>query len=358
MPIARHDDPAIEALRGFAALMVVTVHYARFLTADAGAWGVASTGVDLFFVLSGYVFAPYFFGRPLEMVPHLVRRFFRLYPLYVCALLTYVALKIPDPSAWRYFWSHLFMLHTLGSLDVAFFYNPAFWSLPPEVEFYLLLPVLAVLMRHLRFGWLLLAALAMHLALVAAAQPGEGTTARAVATVHLPGLLVEFCLGAWAWKLARAYPSRGAARARLALGLVWLAGVVVVYAFVIAPKNGIADAAWVGGNLGLSAAVGYAALVSAFANRADALEGWRLRTCLVAGQMSYAIYLFHNAAAQALQKLWPLAAGWPAVIASLAITLLVSFALHHALEAPARNFGRQLSRRIIGVGTGELNADS
>src|SRR4051812_14362325 len=149
MPTARHDDPAIEALRGFAALMVVTVHYARFLTADAGAWGVASTGVDLFFVLSGYVFAPYFFGKPLEMVPHLVRRFFRLYPLYVCALLTYVVLKLPDPSAWRHFWAHLFMLHTLGSLAIAFFYNPAFWSLPPEVEFYLLLPVLAVLMRHL-----------------------------------------------------------------------------------------------------------------------------------------------------------------------------------------------------------------
>jgi len=346
MPIARHDDPAIEALRGFAALMVVTVHYARFVTGDAGAWGVASTGVDLFFVLSGYVFAPYLSGKPLEMVPHLVRRFFRLYPLYVCALLTYVVLKLPDPSAWRHFWSHLFMLHTLGSLDVAFFYNPAFWSLPPEVEFYLLLPLLGLLMRRLRFAWLLLAALAMHLALVALAQPGEATTARAIATVHLPGLLIEFCLGALAWKLARDYRSPGAARARLFLGLAWLVGVTVVYGLVVAPRNGVADSAWVGGNVGLAAAVGYAAVVSALANRGDAIVGWRLRACLVAGQLSYAIYLFHNAAAQLLKKLWPQAAGWTAVAASLAITLLVAFALHHALEAPARNFGRQLSRRI------------
>ncbi|HWI78622.1 MAG TPA: acyltransferase [Ramlibacter sp.] len=346
MPTARHDDPAIEALRGIAALMVVTVHYARFLTSDAGAWGVASTGVDLFFVLSGYVFAPYFFGKPLELAPHLVRRFFRLYPLYVCALLTYVVLKLPDPSAWRHFWSHLFMLHTLGSLDVAFFYNPAFWSLPPEVEFYLLLPLLAVLMRHWRFGWLLIAALAMHLVLVAAAQPGEGTTARAVATVHLPGLLIEFALGAWAWSAARAYPSRRAARARLFLGLAWLAGVALAYALLVAPKNGIAESAWVGGNVGLAAALGYAALVSALATRADTLVGWRLRGCLIAGQLSYAVYLFHNAAAQSLEKLWPGAAGWPAALASLTITLLVAFALHHAIEAPARNFGRQLSRRI------------
>jgi peptidoglycan/LPS O-acetylase OafA/YrhL len=346
MPIARHDDLAIEALRGIAALMVVTVHYARFLTSDAGAWGVASTGVDLFFVLSGYVFAPYLFGKPLEMVPHLVRRFFRLYPLYVCALLTYVVLKMPDPSALRHFWSHLFMLHTLFSLDVAFFYNPAFWSLPPEVEFYLLLPLLALLMRHWRFGWLLLAALAMHLALVAAAQTGEGTTARAIATVHLPGLLVEFCLGACAWKLARAYPSQGAARVRLFLGIAWLVGVAFAYALAVAPKNGVAESAWVGGNVGLAAALGYAAVVSALATRCDNLAGWRLGACLLAGQLSYAVYLFHNAAAQSVQKLWPAAAGWPAVLASLAITLLVAFVLHHGLEAPARNFGRQLSRRI------------
>jgi peptidoglycan/LPS O-acetylase OafA/YrhL len=167
-----------------------------------------------------------------------------------------------------------------------------------------------------------------------------------VATVHLPGLLIEFALGAWAWSAARAYPSRRAARARLFLGLAWLAGVALAYALLVAPKNGIAESAWVGGNVGLAAALGYAALVSALATRADTLVGWQLRGCLIAGQLSYAVYLFHNAAAQSLEKLWPGAAGWPAALASLTITLLVAFALHHAIEAPARNFGRQLSRRI------------
>lgn len=346
MPTQRQDDPAIEALRGIAALMVVAVHHARFVTGDAGAWGFASTGVDLFFVLSGYVFAPYFFGKPVDTVPHLVRRFFRLYPLYACALVTYALLKLPDPAAWRYIWPHLFMLHTFHSLDVAFFYNPAFWSLPPEVEFYLVLPLLALVMRKFRFAWLLGIALAMHLALVASAQPGEGTTARLVATVHLPGLLVEFCLGAWAWQAARGYSSQGAARARLVLGLVWLGGVALVYALVVAPRTGAAASAWVGGNVGLAAALGYAAVVSGLATRAGSLAGWRLRACFIAGQLSYAVYLFHNAAAQALEKVWPTAAGWPAVLASLAITLLGGLAIHHAIEAPARNFGRQLSRRI------------
>lgn len=344
----RHDDPAIEALRGFAALIVVAAHYVRFLTAESGAWGFASTGVDLFFVLSGYVFAPYFFGRQLAPGPHLVRRFFRLYPLYILALLTYAALKLPDAAAWSHFWAHLFMAHTLQSMEIAFFYNPAFWSLPPEVEFYLVLPLLAWALARLRFGWLFAAALAIHLALAALAVPGQGATAWALATVHLPGLLVEFCLGAWASRLAREHTSGRAAALRLAGGVAWLVAMCIAYATWIAGGRGASAPAWIGGNIGLAAAFGYALLVSALATRADGLRDWRLRLFLLAGQLSYGVYLFHNAAAHMLERLWPGAGGWTAVLASLALTLLVAFALHHAVEAPARNFGRNLSRRMSG----------
>jgi peptidoglycan/LPS O-acetylase OafA/YrhL len=343
----RHDDPAIEALRGFAALVVVAAHYARFLTPQSGAWGFASTGVDLFFVLSGYVFAPYFFGRQLALGPHLVRRFFRLYPLYMLALLTYAALKMPDPSAWSHFWAHLFMAHTLQSMEIAFFYNPAFWSLPPEVEFYLVLPLLAWALAKWRFGWLFAGALVMHLALAAVTVPGEGATARALATVHLPGLLIEFCLGAWASTLARKHASGGAAAIRLAAGLAWLVAMCVVYATFIAGGRAPQAPGWISGNIGLGAAFGYAVVVSALATRADGLRDWRLRLCLLAGQLSYGVYLFHNAAAHIIERMWTGADGWPAVLASLLLTLLLAFALHHVVEAPARNFGRDLSRRMM-----------
>ncbi|MBK6295652.1 MAG: acyltransferase [Rhodoferax sp.] len=152
-PASVAEDPVIEALRGFAALMVVATHYAYMLSSQPKAWGFASTGVDLFFVLSGYVFAPYFFGRKLSVWPHLIRRFFRLYPLYVAALLLYVALKLPDGGAWRHFGVHLFMGHTLRSTEVAFYYNPAFWSLPVEVEYYLLLPLLVWLVARTAVSW-------------------------------------------------------------------------------------------------------------------------------------------------------------------------------------------------------------
>ena len=346
MPPQRHDDPAIEALRGFAALIVVAAHYVRFLASQPGAWGFASTGVDLFFVLSGYVFAPYFFGKPLPVGPHLVRRFFRLYPLYVVALLTYASLKLPDPAAWSHIWAHLFMVQTLQSTEVAFFYNPAFWSLPPEVEFYLVLPLLAWALARRRFAWLFGLALALHLALALAAVPGEGTSPRALATVHLPGLLIEFCLGAWAATLARGNSSGRAAAARLAGGLAWLAVMAGVYATWIAGGRDQSAPPWITGNIGLGAAFGYALVVSAVATRADRVRDWRAGLFLLAGQLSYGVYLFHNAAAQLVERVWANAGGWPALFASLALTLLVAFALHHAVEAPARNFGRELSRRM------------
>lgn len=341
----RPDDPAIEALRGAAALIVVAAHYARFLTTEPGVWGFASTGVDLFFVLSGYVFAPYFLGKPLPVLPHLVRRFFRLYPLYIVALLAYAALKVGDPAAWRHFGTHLFMLHTLSSPEVAFFYNAAFWSLPPEVEFYLVLPLIGWALGRRQFFWLVAAALALRLLLAATADPAQGATARVVATVHLPGLLIEFCLGAWAFLVVREHSSRTAAAWRLAAGAAWLIGVGAVYAVFIANGRGQSAPGWIGGNIGLAAAAGYALVVSAVAGRAGHFRGLRLRLCLLAGELSYAVYLFHNAGAQVVERLSG-ATGWVALTASLAVTLAVSYGLHRGLEAPAREFGRQLSRRL------------
>jgi peptidoglycan/LPS O-acetylase OafA/YrhL len=338
------EDAAIEALRGAAALIVVGSHYAHFVTSAPGPWGFAATGVDLFFVLSGYVFAPYFFGRPLAWGPHLVRRWFRLYPLYLVALAAYVWLKTPAPDATKHVVEHVFMAHTLRSLDIAFFYNAAFWSLPPEVEFYLVLPLIAGWLRGRGFGVLLVAALGLHMALVAAGEPGRGVTPAAIASVHLPGVLVEFALGACSWNLARGEGSRVA---RVLAGAIALVAMVAIYTTFIAPDpRAAADRwPWISGNIGLGAALGYALVVSGLAGRPNP-QGWKLWACVLAGQLSYGVYLFHNALPQLRNRYgWPVD-GWAAIAVCLAATLVLAWVLHHAVEAPARNFGRDLSRRL------------
>lgn len=349
---ARHGGPdlGIEALRGAAALLVIVTHYAHFVTSGSGWWGVASTGVNLFFVLSGFVFAPYLHDTRWPVLPHLVRRAFRLYPLYLVALAVYVALRLPSPSAWEHLGVHLAMMHTLQSTEIAFFYNPAFWSLPPEVEFYLLLPLLARWVQ--RFGWhaLFWPALVLRLMLAwpageAAADPGW----RQIATVHLPGLLVEFLLGAWAWRwVTRRSASRAMPGAALATGLALLAATAALFmAVAVTPAQSFAGR-WAAGQIGLVAAAGYAAVVIAVTSMhgrwhrhatAAALAAW-------AGHLSYGVYLLHNAAPPVLARLWPGLDGWVAALVCVALTLLAAWVAHLAIERPLREVGRRLSRRL------------
>jgi peptidoglycan/LPS O-acetylase OafA/YrhL len=355
LPGQRDDDPVIEALRGWAALMVMATHYIQLLTSQTGLWGFASTGVDLFFVLSGYVFAPYLFGKPLSLAPHLIRRFFRLYPLYICALLLYVGLHLPASSAWDHFGIHLVMGHTLVSPEVAYYYNAAFWSLPPEVEYYLLLPLLAWSATRFhsaryRFSALLLLAAVMHLALVAAAKSDEGITVRAIATIHLPGVWIEFMWGSMAYALAQRAGSAATRVLRLVSGLMVLVGMVILYASYVAPVNGLASTPppWIGGNMGVGAALGYclllSALVSAKGQQVTNGKRWFTPWFLFMGQLSYGVYLFHNAAPLLLRRLWPELGGAALVLLCVGLTLLLAMAAHYAIERPLRNYGRQLSQ--------------
>ena len=51
-----------EGLRGLAAFMVMWWHLRHWVTDARGPDALGYTGVDLFIVLSGFVFAPYVFG--------------------------------------------------------------------------------------------------------------------------------------------------------------------------------------------------------------------------------------------------------------------------------------------------------
>jgi peptidoglycan/LPS O-acetylase OafA/YrhL len=341
-----HEDPVIEGFRGLAALLVLATHYAHLITDPGEDWGFASTGVDLFFVLSGFVFAPYLAGKILYYPAHLVRRVLRLYPLYLCALALYVALK-PAETAFDHVASHLTMTHTLQSLEIASFYNPAFWSLPPEMEFYIALPALVFAAQYVGIFGLVLAAILGKLALVALADPmATGLTYRAIAMVHLPGLLAEFMLGCAAYRLSQEVSIRQRS-VLLFLAIFGLLAAFQLFAhFINAGQASVGSLHfWVAGNMGLLAAMAYMLLVSG-------LAGMRIKNHAVlnvflwAGRLSYGIYLFHNAVGQIVAQNAPQLHGWAAWIVQLLCTLLLSTLLHLVVEAPARKVGRQLAIRL------------
>jgi peptidoglycan/LPS O-acetylase OafA/YrhL len=154
--------PALDALRALAIVMVITGHfpdlgmvqfprYAHLFEDPVFSFGW--TGVDLFFVLSGYLI-----GRQLwrerqrtgtvKVGRFLLRRGLRIWPLYL-----FIALISPMlVGKWSYKWSDWAFLsnYVPGRVDGG-------WSLSTEEQFYILAP-LAILLcsRFLKVrGWMI-----------------------------------------------------------------------------------------------------------------------------------------------------------------------------------------------------------
>jgi peptidoglycan/LPS O-acetylase OafA/YrhL len=111
-------------------------------------------GVAIFFVVSGFCIHLSFTRKP-QWPDFFVRRFFRIYPAYVVAVLLF-ALVVPwtrvdfSYSGAVQIGSHLALIHNLDNRTF-FGLSPAFWSVAIEVQLYLLYPLLLALVS--RFGW-------------------------------------------------------------------------------------------------------------------------------------------------------------------------------------------------------------
>lgn len=343
------NEWSIEALRGIAALMVILAHYWSLAGIAPGRLVFVFTGVDLFFVISGFVFAPYLLGRDLALIPHLIRRFFRIYPLYAVAVFVYAGLRLQQGMEADHVLAHLLFLHTVESREVAFYFNPAFWSLPPEVEFYLALPLLALIGKGLpRLLALLAAALAMHLVLAyTSPAAAAGLNLSYILNVHLPGLLVEFVLGALAWWWVASAPVALTRLAVLLGGIVCWVLVAALYSgyFLSGSDDAVMANPVLRGNVGLLAAAAYAMMVAALVGWVAQPPAWARSVATTLGNLSYGLYLFHNAAPVMLRSLKSGLSSISFAALCLALTVVLAAALHIAWERPLRAFGRNLARR-------------
>lgn len=185
-------EHVIDAMRGFAALLVAYFHcrqvewvgmqafhqsvgHALSLNALAAyltfpiAWG--SAGVPIFFVISGYCIhrggALRLAGNPayrLDTGNFWVRRFARIYPVLLAALvltfaLDWFSLQLPPVShkireiGWQAFLVNLFSLQ--GVAGKTFGSNGALWTLSLEVQFYAIYPLLFALRRRIGMTFVL-----------------------------------------------------------------------------------------------------------------------------------------------------------------------------------------------------------
>lgn len=171
-PAPRPKLTGIEALRGIAALAVLLYHAARHVDAAYGAPALmrifqsGHAGVDLFFVLSGFLILHVHgsdIGRPERIRHYLRARITRVIPLYWIALALTVLKSAGGhgmPAAGSLLWSALLLPGWEAPL-----LGPA-WSLQHEILFY---GVFAVLILHRCAG---LAVLALWASLLIAGLGG------------------------------------------------------------------------------------------------------------------------------------------------------------------------------------------
>ena len=159
-PAEKHKLHGLDHLRAFAIIYVVLFHYQFF---GHPAWvnkiaGFGWTGVDLFFVLSGYLIAGQLFSEvvtngAISIWEFFIKRFFRIIPpflLVVALYFTFPALREwghPSPL-WRYLTFTLnygLDLRKYGTFSHA-------WSLCVEEQFYVILPFTFWLFNHYQSG--------------------------------------------------------------------------------------------------------------------------------------------------------------------------------------------------------------
>ena len=371
MKLQADDAPhlGVDAWRGIAAFLVVCSHYWTFSSPEWVWLRLSFTGVDLFFVLSGFVFGPYFFGKHLSVPAFALRRFFRIYPAFLLALAVYVALKWRAGHELLYLGEHLTFTF-LQSSTMAFYYNPPFWSLPAEVEFYLFLPILAWWVRTglanqgarsggnwiWRFGLLLTLSWVIRLWMgFMSDRSSENWFFRT--NHHLPGLLLEFLLGVLIWRLRQETWVCTWRWFSIGLGAVgWFA---LALWFGQVGDAGL-DAGLLRGQLSWLAALCFALLVcGSLAHAPVTTPVFVIPTRLAcseralrwlaswSGRLSYGVYLFHLAALQLLSpwqtafQSWPL--GYQGV--ALVLTLCMAWLCLRLFEDPMRIWGRRLAQR-------------
>jgi peptidoglycan/LPS O-acetylase OafA/YrhL len=137
---------SLDVLRGAAILMVLVCHSAVLSvpTWDIDLWRPCWSGVDLFFVISGFLISGLLFAEFKKMgnirFPRFaVRRALKLYPAFYVVVLITIAVRLEQHR--YYVWRQA--LHDLLFVQSYFLGTWGhFWSLSVEEHFYILLPLL------------------------------------------------------------------------------------------------------------------------------------------------------------------------------------------------------------------------
>jgi exopolysaccharide production protein ExoZ len=313
---------SIQALRGIAAVMVTIFHAGLRFDQSETTFRIGNAGVDIFFIISGFVMWTVAARRPGGPFAFLRRRFVRLVPLYWFWTAALIAAWAVLPSAFPR------MHPTVGHVALSLAFLPHMspdsgritpvlgqgWTLNFEVFFYVLFAAALIFPSRARFGFmaaiLLLLPLARHIVEVPAAA-------------LLSPLLVEFFGGIILARLVIGGLRPDALRC-------WSCVAVGVVLLIFAAPAADDDLARLF-QYGVPAFLIVGGAVGAELNGSLSV-GKLLRGI---GDASYSIYLTHAFFISALGKLWPIGlAPWIFLVSATTLALLLGQAAYALVERP------------------------
>jgi exopolysaccharide production protein ExoZ len=354
----RHLD-FVDALRGYAILGVIAVHasaavpdleWPLLLLADQGA-----RGVQLFFLVSAFTLTLSWHQRRDGVVRFLVRRLFRVGPMFWLAIAFFTATAASGPPSWPSILATATFTHTLHPLTIDAVV-PGGWSIGDEMIFYLLLPLLVATLR----SWTatasaLAAAVCLSLLMAALAHYGwlfPGLDRAAVEQfvfLSFPNQLAAFLGGMLVFHLLRAFPA-APSRATLHAGLVLSVGAMAAVPFIaMALHPYLLHTTYL---LPTVYTLPFGLCTWCLAKGGGGLLVNRLIEYV--GEVSYSAYFWHFAVLGLLSRFLPLsgapAAGWLRFLATyaaaVALTVAVSSITYRLIERPMINVGRRLALRL------------
>ncbi len=308
--------PTLDGMRGLAVLAVLVFHFAWTYPGE-GHGGLAERmhdflwsgwiGVDLFFVLSGYLItrglvAPSTRALGTRLKMFWMRRVLRIFPLYYAFVIVGTVIAVALGLGWIPSWHYwLYMQnYTLAFDPVALRWTAHFWSLAIEEQFYFVWPIVALVVPRRRLivviVGLVTACVLLRIGLVFKAHIWDDEQTVKFVYRATPTRADGLLLGALAAVLQREarHPIAIAWR-RLRFPVLVATGVMLAGLYAVCHGLNDYDRRMV--------AVGYFTLALFFASAvsmlADGAVNERVRAMLssrvlvACGKVSYGMYIFH-----------------------------------------------------------------
>lgn len=351
--------PALTGIRAVAAAWVVDLHFRAPITTLLPGFGGATQwvmnagilGVDIFFVLSGFIIAHTYADRAAlrrrdgSYRSYLVNRFARIYPVHLTALFVVLALVlgahvvhrplVGDYTVWT-FLANIFMLQGISSIGG---WDLPSWSISYEALAYVCFPLIAYAVLRLRRPALTaLTALVWLCCGTAIILSLQQLDVSSVSTpIALARIVVDFIGGTIIW---RVWSVLGARRSRwgdvaalvaiaVSIPVLWWAK-VERWQLVAIPLMAlfVAGVAWADGPVRRVLSTG---------------------PMVWAGKVSYSLYMVHALVLMVFGQLLPWAAHQHdpltvrlgLLLLYLSVCVIAAAVMYHLVEEPARRWLRQ-----------------